>query len=158
MSRQITHLSHKQQLNIRFRVKSAGVSLFVILMIATFYIVNVFSLRSDGEVSREDAISLIIATIVLSIVVEVTLQIVLFVGAGQIEDRTKRDKVAEVRSSSDAYFVLTMGAFVTIAGMFADFTPLEMGNMLVVAFLVAEIVKFASRIVYYWHMEQKSNH
>ena len=150
MSQPTLNHRNKHEINAGFRAKSAGISLFVVLMIATFYIVNTLSLRSGGEITRDDAIGLIITTIVLSIVVEITLQIVLFIGAGQIESRTERDKIATARSSSDAYFVLTMGAFVTITGMFADFTPIEMGNVLVVAFLVAEIVKFASQIMYYW--------
>jgi hypothetical protein len=158
MSQQQTmNRNNNQQLNAPFRAKSAGVSLFAILIIGTYYIANLLSLLSSDNPVTGDSLNLILTTIVLIIIVEIVLQTVLFIGAGRIEARSERDKIAAAYSSSNAYVVLTMGAFVTVAVMFADFTPLKMGNVLVVAFLMAEIVKFASRIVYYRRTTQRTN-
>jgi len=44
---------------------------------------------------------------------------------------------------------LSVGVFATFASMFASFTPFEMGSTLLLVFLLAEIVKFASQLVYH---------
>lgn len=149
MSQKTMNYTCKQEINAPFRAKSAGVSLIVILVIGMFYIANVVSLLPSNENIPDGALSLTITVILLIIVVEVALQIVLFIGAGQIESRNQRDDVIAAQASHNAYLVLTIGAFATFGSMFADFTPFEMGSLLMGAFLLAETVKFASQLVYY---------
>ncbi|MAS33659.1 MAG: hypothetical protein CL610_06620 [Anaerolineaceae bacterium] len=143
-------LNHrKQQIDAPFRVKSAGVSLVVILAIGSYFIANLLTLLTSEQAVPDGALSLTIITITLIAVVEATLQIVLFIGAGRVEEQSKLDKDIANMASRNAYRVLMAGTFATFASMFAGFTPFEMGSLLMGAFLLAEIVKFASQIVYY---------
>ena len=73
----------------------------------------------------------------------------LFIGAGKIEDRIERDDAIAAKASRNAYLMLIVGAFATFGSMFAGFNPFEMGSILLLSFLPAEIVKFASQIVFY---------
>ncbi|MBK8021863.1 MAG: hypothetical protein IPK19_10680 [Chloroflexi bacterium] len=145
MSQSDTIHSTSQQINAPFRAKSAGVSLVVVLIIGIYYLVNALPLFSMDEAVPDGALNLIITTVVLIVVVEVALQIVLFVGAGQIEKRTERDNAVAAKASRNAYLVLTAGTFAAFAG----FTPFAMGSVLLLVFLLAEVVKFASQVVYY---------
>lgn len=149
MTQQITNRRKQQTLNAPFRLKSAGISLVVILTIGAYYIANMLSLWSRNEGVPDGALSLTITTVVLMIVVEVAMQIVLFIGAGRIEDHTERDKAIAAQAAHRAYFILTAGVFATAASMFAGVTPFQMSAVLLTAFLLAEIVKFGSQIVYY---------
>ncbi len=141
--------TNRQQINAPFRVKSAGGSLVVIVMIGAYYFANVFELLASEENLPDGALSLAITALILMIVAEVVLQIVLFLGAGKIEDRIERGDAVSARSASNAYLVLSAGVLITFSAMFARLSPFEMGNLLLLAFLLAEIVKFGSQIVYY---------
>lgn len=148
MSQKIMN-GRNQQLNAPFRAKSAGVSLLTILTIGSYYVANVLTLLPSDESVPDGTLNLTITAIALVIFVEVVLQIVLFIGAGQIENRTERDEAIAAQASRNAYIVLTVGIFATFGSMFASFTPFEMGSILLTTFLLAESVKFASQLVYY---------
>ncbi|MEO1439354.1 MAG: hypothetical protein AAFV33_03065 [Chloroflexota bacterium] len=143
------NMSRKQEINAPFRAKSAGVSLVAILIIGLYYFANVISLLPSDENVPDGALGLAITAIVLIAVLEAALQIVLFIGAGRIEERTKRDDMIAARASRNAYLVMTAGVFATFASMFVEFTPFEMASLLLGAFLLAEIINFASQIIYY---------
>lgn len=149
MSQETTGSRKQQEISAPFRAKSAGVSLVIILVIGLYYVASLFSLLPSNEAVPDGALNLVIATVILIIVFEIALQIVLFIGAGQIEERTERDDAIAAKASRNAYSVLAVGAFATFASMFAGFTPFEMGSILLLTFLLAEIARFASQIVYY---------
>lgn len=149
MSQQIINRGRQQEINAPFRAKSAGVSLIAVTIIGLYYVANVISLLPSDENDPDGALSLAITAVVLIAVVEAVLQIVLFIGAGRIEERTERDDTIAARSARNAYLVMTAGVFATFASMFAELTPFEMGSLLLTVFLIAEIVKFASQLVYY---------
>lgn len=147
MSQQTIH--HKQEINAPFRAKSAGVSLIAMLIIGLYYFANVIALLPSDEAVPDGALSLAITAVTLIVVMEAALQIVLFIGAGKIEVRTERDDVIAAKATRNAYLLMTAGVFATFASTFAGFTPFEMGSVLLLAFLLAETVKFASQLVYY---------
>ena len=118
-------------------------------MIGVYYFANMLELPASEEDLPDGAISLAITALILMIVAEVVLQIVLFIGAGKIEVRTARDDVVSARSARKAYLVLSAGVLITFSAMFARLSLFEMGNLLLLAFLLAEIVKFGSQLVYY---------
>ena len=149
MSQQTMKSSNQQEINAPFRAKSAGVSLVAILMIGMYYFANVFTLLPGDEAVPDGARSLAITAIILIIVVEVALQIVLFVGAGRIEERSQRDDIVATKASRNAYRVMVVGVFATFASMFAQFTSFEMGSALLLAFLLAEITNYGSQLFYY---------
>lgn len=139
----------KQEINAPFHIKRAGVSLVVILAIGSYFIANLLTLLPSEQAVPDGVLSLTIITIVLIAIVQAVLQIVLFIGAGKIEEDDEQDKVVSAKAARNAYLVMTIGAFATFASMFADFTPFEMGSLLMGAFLLAEITNFASQIVYH---------
>jgi hypothetical protein len=147
--------SSNQQLAAPFRIKSAAVSLFAMLLIGVYYFVNVLALRPSSEAIPAGALGLVLTTIILIIIVESLLQIILFVGAGRIEQRTKDDDNVYALARRNAHVVLSAGVFATFASMFAGFTPFEMGNLLLLAFLLAEIIQFGSQIVYFRQLERR---
>ena len=138
-----------QEINAPFHIKSAGVSLVVILAIGSYFIANLLTLLPSEQAVPDGAISLTIITIVLIAVVQSGLQIVLFIGAGKIEEEAEQDKVVSAKAARNAYLVMNIGVFATFVSMFADFTPFEMGGLLMGAFFLAEITRFASQIMYY---------
>lgn len=148
MSQEMENLMKHHAINAPFRVKSAGVSLVTILIIGMYYVANLISLLPSDEPVPDGALNLVITALVMIIIVEAALQIVLFIGAGRVEDRTERDEVIASRASRNAYIIMIVGVFATFGSMFASFTPFEMGSLLLIVFLLAEIVKFASQIVY----------
>ena len=143
----------KQEIDAPFRAKSAGISLIAILIIGMYYFASVAALLPGDENIPDGATGLIISTVILIAVVEAVLQIVLFIGAGRIEERTERDNTIAAGAARNAYLVMTVGVFATVAGILAGFTTFEMSSLLLLGFLLAEIVKFASQLVYY----QRSN-
>lgn len=149
MSQTTTEHRSQQTINAPFRVKSAGLSLIVILIIGAYYTSNMLAMLAGSEGTPDGALNLAITALVLFIVVEATLQIVLFIGAGRIEKRTQRDDIITARASRNAYIVLTVGVFATVAGMITGFSQFELVNVLLMAFLLAEIVKFGSQLLYY---------
>ncbi|MBK9125250.1 MAG: hypothetical protein IPM16_19305 [Chloroflexi bacterium] len=149
MSQNAAQNRSQQQINAPFRAKSAGVSLVVVLIIGIFYAVNALGLLPSDQAVPDGALTLVIGSIVLIVVVEVALQIVLFIGAGKVEDRTGRDDTIAAQASRNGNLVLTVGVFATFASMFAGFTPFEMGSTLLVAFVLAEAVRFGSQVWYY---------
>ncbi len=144
-------ISNRRQpsLNAPFRVKSAGVSLVIILIVGLYYLANVLPMLSSAATVPDGALSLVVTTVALVIGIEVVLQIVLFIGAGQVEDRTAGDEIVTARASRNAYSVLTVGVFATFGSLFFGYSPFQMGSILLLAFVLAEVVKFGSQIVYY---------
>lgn len=157
MKQEVSTKMNNDRLTASFRQKSAGVSLFTIFLIGMYYAANLISLLPSSQPVPDGALSVVITTVVLIVVVESALQIVLFIGAGKIEHRTERDREIETQASWNAYIVLSAGVFATLASMFASFTPFEMGSTLLLAFLLAEIVKFSSQLTYYRRSQSDSN-
>jgi hypothetical protein len=141
--------SHKQEINAPFRAKSAGVSLIAVLTIGLYYFATAISLLPSDKVVPDGALGLAITAVVLLAVVEAALQIVLFIGAGRIEERTERDDAIAAQSSRNAYVVMTAGVFAAYGSMFVGLTAFQIGSVILLAFLLAETVKFASQLVYY---------
>ena len=149
MSQNIQSSRNTQTINAPFRIKSAGISLFTILLIGSYYVANMLNLLPSDLPVPDGALSLTITTVILIVIVEVVLQIVLFIGAGQVEDHTERDNSVAARAARNAYYVMTVGTIATFGSMFAGFSQFEMANVLLLAFLIAEIVKYLSQLFYH---------
>lgn len=145
---EITHNS-KQEINAPFRVKSAGVSLFVILAIGIYFVTRVFALLPSDQAVPDGALGLMITTTILIIIVESVLQIVLFIGAGKIEDRSEMDDKIAALSTRNAYYLLVFGVFASVGSMFLGLSAFEIISVLLIAFLLAEAVSFTSQVIYY---------
>ena len=147
-SQDIIHNS-KQEIHASFRIKSAAVSLFVILSIGVYFVAKVISLLPSDQAVPSGALGLLISTSVLVIIVESALQIVLFIGAGKIEDRTKRDERIAALSTRNAYYLLVVGIFASVGSMLLGYSAFEITSIMLIAFLLAETVSYASQLIYY---------
>jgi hypothetical protein len=136
-----------------FHAKSAGVSLVVIATISLYYFANVLP-QLDIPV-RGDALlpagmwQLGLTTIVLLIAAEVAFHIVLTIGAGRSAAAAKRDGDVESRAMRNAYFVLAAGVFVSFGTLFFSASAFVMSQILLLFFVLAELTKFASQLIYY---------
>lgn len=126
MSQQKMNRHNKQKINATFHMKSAGSTLVAILIIGIYYVAHTFTMSPSDEAVPENELRLIINAIVLIGVVELVLQMVLFIGAGQIEAWTERENMIATHASRNVYTVLPSGVFATFATMFIEFTPFEM--------------------------------
>lgn len=149
MSQNQPYRSSTQQINAPFRAKSAGISLVAVLLIGSYYIVNALALLPSGQAVPDGALSLALTAMILLVIVESVLHIVLFIGAGRIEAHSERDTTVSLAAGRNGHVIVTASVFAAVVGMFAGFTPFEMGSVLLVGFLLAEAVRFGSQLLYY---------
>jgi len=141
--------------HISFQQKSIGVSLVIVVSIAIYYFMKVVDLiQSDGALQTNTALptgfwQLAITTLVLLIVVEATLQAVLAIGAGRVPNPAQRDHDVALKATRNGYTVLAVGVFMTFGSLFFTPTAFIMGNILLLVFVLAEITRFASQLIYY---------
>jgi hypothetical protein len=138
--------------NISFHQKSTGLSLVVIGGAAIYYFANMWPMRPIALAN--DAIptgygNLVLSTLTLIILTQIVLQTVLAIGAGSTSVAATHQKAAMHKASRNAYAVLTLGIFVAIGSVFLEeLTPFCTANLVILGFLAAEIVKFASQLFY----------
>lgn len=142
-------------MNASFQQKSTGVSLVIVLSIAIYYFMNVVGMIQTGAALQANTAlptgywQLAIATLVLLIVVEAALQAVLAIGAGRVPAPAQRDHSVALKANRNAYTVLAVGVFMTFGSLFFTPTSFVMGNILLFVFVLAEITRFASQLIYY---------
>jgi hypothetical protein len=132
-----------------FREKSAGISLVVIAVIAIYYGVNLYELFQAGVSQPTGIWQLALGTLILIIVVEAVLQIVLVIGAGHVSAITQRDQDVALKAKRNAYTLLVVGVLATFGSLFFGATSLVMAHLALLAFVLAELTKYASQLVYY---------
>lgn len=149
MTQQEINHKNEQEIHAPFHIKSAGVSLVAVIAISLYYFANVISLLPGEGGIPDGAIGLAINSVILTVVVVSVLQIVLFIGAGKIENLTAKDQTVSALSRRNAYVVLSVGGMITVGSMFYGFTPFEMANLLLLFFVIAEVIRLGSEIFYY---------
>ena len=138
-------------LQASFQQKSAGVSLGIISITAMYYLAKAWPMHAiaqAGTTNPDGFGGLVITTLGLVILAEIVLQIVLFVGAGSAPKATPAEKTAELLAKRNAYGVMVVGVMAVIGLLFAGFPAFHMANAALTALFVAEIVKFASQLIY----------
>jgi len=142
-------------MNTSFQQKSIGVSLVIVVSITIYYFLKVVGLvQTDAVLQANTALptgywQIAITTLVLIIVVEATLQAVLAIGAGRVPAPTQRDHNVALKANRNAYTVLAVGVVITFGSLFFTPTAFVMGNILLLVFVLAEITRFASQLIYY---------
>jgi hypothetical protein len=61
----------------------------------------------------------------------------------------ERDKLIELRATRIAYFILIFGVFLSIGSVLISTTPLITAHIVLFFFILAEVVKFITQLVYY---------
>jgi hypothetical protein len=139
--------------NRSFQAKSAGISLVIIFAISLYYFANVLA-QVDIPLPADAALpvglwQLSITTLILLIVAEVVLHIVLTIGAGSAAASAKPDSEVVSKAMRNAYFVLGAGVLVSFGTLFFNASAFVMSHILLLFFVLAELTKFASQLLYY---------
>jgi hypothetical protein len=140
-------------LNTSFHTKSAGISLVVIVVISIYYFASVLvqldiPMRADASLPG-GLWQLGITTLVLLIVAEVALHIVLTIGAGRAAASAKPDGDVESKAMRNAYFILAAGVLISFGTLFFNASAFVMSHILLLFFVLAELTRFASQLIYY---------
>jgi len=76
------------------------------------------------------------------------LQTVLVIGAGGVDNEPVPDVVTH-KANRNGYVVLAVGVFITFSALFLNVTLYMMANIALLSFVIAEIVRLASQLVYW---------
>lgn len=138
--------------DVSFQQKSAGLSLVIIASTAVYYVANMWPMRPialANDIIPDGYGSLLLTTLGLIIVTQIVLQIVLAVGAGSTPAATAHEKTAALKATRNAYGVLVFGVLAAVGTVFLqELTPFCTANVAILSLLAAEIVNFASQLVY----------
>lgn len=137
-----------------FREKIAWASLGTTLAIYAAYFALVFGTPAGSTVAG--VFQLLSAAIALQTLAMIGLS-VWFVTQGRLESADERDRAIDTRAYRNAYFVLAPGAvlaclYATAGNALSEsLRPglLVVGNFLLLCFVLAELVKFATQVVHY---------
>lgn len=137
-----------------FHQKSTIVSLVVIASISLYFFAQVLEVVRSGALPETGAMvppgysGFVFTTIALTILVEIVLQAVLAFGADSVPAATSRDRDASRRAQRNGYGVLVAGVFLTFSSLFWNPSPFVMGNLLLLGFVLAELIRLASQLFY----------
>ncbi len=138
--------------NISFQQKSTALSLVITSSATTYYFANMWPMRPvalANDIIPAGYGSLVLNTITLIVLAQIVLQIVLVFGSGVAAAPTEQEKVATLKAKRNAYGVLTFGIFAAIGSVFLEeLTPFCTANLAILGFSLAEMVKYASQLIY----------
>jgi hypothetical protein len=136
--------STRRPSRMTFREKSALATILAMLVVYGFYAVKLWG----TVVSPTQAAGALIGSTFLMIIIAIVAHIGIAIRT-RPEAADERDKMVELRSARNAYRVLAVGAWCVILLAIASTSPVMLAYGLMGAFVVAEIVKLASALVYY---------
>ncbi len=133
-----------------FREKSAWISFMSILLIFGAYFRNV-SQVSDGEVSVETGFRIQVALLALFVAVELVghLAIALQAPTEARAPGDERERLIEMKATRVAFPVLVIGALACVGMMHTTRSVWAIGQHVLLAVVVAELVKFGGQILYF---------
>ena len=140
---------NSSKITASFQQKSSGVSLVIINTIAIYYFIKVVEMARQGDAMPVGFGQLVLTTLILIVVAEIVLQTVLTIGVGSASAPTQRDREAAAKAKLNGYRVLAIGTLATFGSVFFDATPFMMANIALLAFVLAEITRFASQLIIY---------
>ncbi|HEV7690875.1 MAG TPA: hypothetical protein VGO52_08640 [Hyphomonadaceae bacterium] len=127
-----------------FREKSAAVSVAAILLIYGWATVGVL----QAPLELEGAFGFLVGTSVMMIIVMALSHTVLAI-LREPEKQDERDKLVGWRSTRNGYVVMTVGVWAVLALVFAQAPLGVLAYALLGLFVLAELVRLASELVYY---------
>jgi hypothetical protein len=145
-----------------FQEKNITVSLVNFTLILGFYSVRVFQMIQSESFNPTNIFRLWAITIVLAVLVTILLTIFTHIGSAIIhaiktgEEKSKvediedeRDRLIDLKGTKIAYFVSSIGVFLSMLTFVFDQPPLIMFALLIFSGLVAQIIGDISRLVLY---------
>ena len=143
-----------------FQEKSVWGSFLALAGFSVYYFASVFGMyRSEAGVDTDRVGDLGISLLVGLIVIEIVYHAVIAGSSGSAES-DERDHWIETRASRNAYIALGIGTFALVVHLLVGeawgsppypeaVAPFGMANLLLLALVLAELVKYISQIVYY---------
>ena len=144
-----------------YQEKNITVSLVSYLLIAGYYLVNLFQMLQGGELvagklyalSAIVILATIIVNIIASILTNIVLSIVESIKAKTYEDprfiADERDKLIELKGIRSSYLTFSLGVLVSVLAFAFGRPPLVMVSMIIFFAIAAEIIGDISQIYLY---------
>lgn len=133
-----------------FREKSAWISFVTILLVfgAYFWVIRQV-LR--GEVEYRAAFNVEVGLLVAFVLLEIVLHIAIAMQAPNEAraPRDERERLIEMRATRVAFQVLVVGALAGVGTMHVTTSAWVMGQLVLLAVVVAELVRFGGQILYF---------
>ncbi len=148
MTQKILENNQSQTFTASFQQKSTGVSLVIVTVVAINYFVIAYELAQSGAAIPVGAGSLALTTIIFISIVAAVLQTVLVIGAGGVDNEPVPNVVTH-KANRNGYVVLVVGVLITFSTLFSNVTLYMMANVALLSFVIAEIVRLASQLVYW---------
>lgn len=146
--------------DLSFQEKSVGGSLVAVAACSLYYFAAVSKMYAGGTIDPSRAAVLGISLVVALVLVEIVYHSIV-AGVSDSVESDERDRRIETRASRNAYVVLSLGGFVLVVHLLGNalvdvppryrelVAPFTVANLLLLALVVAEIVKYVSQLVYY---------
>jgi len=146
-------------MDLSYQEKSILGSLVAMLVVYGYYFAAVLHNVGQPEFIGAGLGRLFLAVVAI-IVIEIVYHIVLALES-KPEPKDERDILIEAKGYRNAYFALSTGAFLVIAGVIAaglsrgaspmpvNVTLFLMANIVLLFMVVAEVIKFATQLLYY---------
>jgi hypothetical protein len=145
-----------------FQEKNITVSLVNFLLILGFYLIRMFQMMQEGELSSTDVFRLwgiiialaVIVTIAATILTHIVSAIIQAIKTGEkepeIEDLAdERDRIIDLRGTKVTYFISSIGAFLAMLTFVLGQPALVMFSLLIFFGVVAQIFGDISRLMLY---------
>ena len=133
-----------------FREKSAWISFVLIVIVFGIYFASV-NHQLGGQREFSAAYTITIGLILAFVLLEVVLHVAVAIQAPSeaLARRDERERLIEMRATSVAFQVLVIGALASSGLMYFTRNAWTLGQHVLLAVAVAELVKFGGQIVYY---------
>jgi hypothetical protein len=134
-------------MEMSYQEKSIAGSLVAMLVVYGYYFAAV--LRNSGQSNFGGSVlGRLIFTVVAIVVIEIIYHIALSVTTKPAKD--ERDTLIELKAYRNAYFAYGSGALSVMACVtFMTLTPFVLVNLVLLSMVLAEVVKFATQLLYY---------
>lgn len=131
-----------------FRETSAWISLVTTLLVYAYYFWSVLGMRGAGG---PETIGLLIGCVVILVVLQIIFHIAAAIRSPRAAQtpQDEREKMIALKSMSVAYYVVASGAVLAAMGLVFVGNAFAMANLLLLSLVAAEIVKYASQIVFF---------
>ena len=133
-----------------FREKSAWISFVSILLVFGAYFWNINRILR-GQVEHRAAFKISVGLIVAFVLLEIVLHIAVAIQAPNEARAPKdeRERLIEMRATRVAFQVLVVGALLGVGTMHVTARAWVMAHVVLLAVVVAELVKFGGQILYF---------
>ena len=140
-------------MDLTFQEKSLWASLLTTLILFGVYFVLAFQIILNPEVGdlpeRFSIGALFTITVIVVIVIETVVHTVLAItNRPDIED--ERAKLISLKATRNGALILAVGVWISFAGLaFTGYSSMLIAHVLLSSFILAEIVRFSSQLVYF---------